>query len=836
MNGQNRFTVQILLVVAMVWGCWFCPGRSADARAPSNLKWRSVRLEPHGIALSSPGASQHFTITGADSEGAEKDVTEFCQINSSNPKVVEVDLKKGLLIGKSSGRAEIRISLGQARHVAQVTVGNLPTDMTVRFSPDIISVLTIKGCNSSGCHGSPAGQSGFKLSLFGYDVEADHRMIVKAHDGRRVNLEHPEQSLLLQKPSFAIPHGGGQVLPAGSDEYRTMLNWLKQGARAESNGVRLSKLEAYPSERILVGTGSQQRLVIIGRLSDGTTRDMTREVRYTVQDQGVVRMTAEGVAVASGSGLTTVSARAMGRVATAQIGVIDTLAGPDYPRVGSNNFVDDLVFAKLRQMNIVPSGLSGDREFLRRIYVDATGQLPTAEQVRAFLEDSRPHKRSRLIDALLDGPEYASYWTVKFEDWFRNHPVYMFGRSLGVFKDWIHGWVAQDRPYDQVVRELLTSAGDTMRNPAANFWYPATDFMQNQFSVNKVTPTVTRLFLGVRLECTECHNHPLENYTQDDFYGVAAFFAPLQVKYGTTNYRRTWFLEEERQVENPVTKKPAHPKFLGEDAVTIPDGVDRRAILADWIVSPTNPYFARATANRIWQQYFQVGIVEPFDDFRSTNMPTNRHLLDRLAEFFVANGYRLKPLHRLILNSKTYQLSSRSSEQSGEPREVERILFARYFPRKLSAEVLIDAVGQVTGIAHKFKRHPQGTSAKDLYIENSPDDFLTTFGFPRRDILSDRNKTPTLSEALFLINADVLRGQIEADENVLGQLLARGLDDSAILSEIYLRAYAREPGESERKALSDHLASGRSVGQPRRKVLEDVLWVVINSKEFQLNS
>lgn len=375
-----------------------------------------------------------------------------------------------------------------------------------------------------------------------------------------------------------------------------------------------------------------------------------------------------------------------------------------------------------------------------------------------------------------------------------------------------------------------------MRNPAANFWYPATDFMLNQFSVNKVTPTVTRLFLGVRLECAECHNHPLENFTQDDFYGVAAFFAPLQVKFGTTNYRRTWFLEDERQVENPVTKKPARPKFLGEGTVTIPDGTDRRAVLADWIVSPTNPYFARATVNRIWQQYFQVGIVEPFDDFRSTNMPTNRELLDRLAEFFVTNGYRLKSLHRLILNSRTYQLTSRSSEQSGEPKEIEHILFARYFPRKLSAEVLIEAVGQVTGIAHKFKRHPQGTSSKDLYIENSPDDFLMTFGFPRRDILADRNKMPTLSEALYLINADVLRGQIEAEENVLGQLLARGLDDSAILCEIYLRAYAREPGESERRVLSDHLASGRAAGRARRKVLEDVLWAVINSKEFQLNS
>jgi hypothetical protein len=374
-----------------------------------------------------------------------------------------------------------------------------------------------------------------------------------------------------------------------------------------------------------------------------------------------------------------------------------------------------------------------------------------------------------------------------------------------------------------------------MRNPAANFWHPATDFMLAQFSVNKATPTITRLFLGVRLECAECHNHPLENFTQDDFYGVAAFLSELQVKYGASNYRRTWFLEEGREVEHPVTKKPVAPKFLGGEEPLIQPGTDRRAALADWVVSPGNPYFARATVNRIWQQYFQAGIVEPFDDFRSTNMPTNRELLDQLARFFTQGGYRLKPLHRIILNSRAYQLSSRSSDPSSQPTEIEHLLFARYFPRRLSAEVLIDAMGQVTGVAHKFKRHPRGTSAKDLYIENSPDDFLMTFGFPRRDIIADRNKMPTLSQALYLMNGDTVQEEVETDENDLGKSLAEGKDDIDIVSEIYLRAYAREPTGAERKTLSRYLVAGRAAGRARRSVLEDILWTVINSKEFQLN-
>jgi hypothetical protein len=718
---------------------------------------------------------------------------------------------------------------------AQVTVDNRPTDMKVRFSPDIISILTTKGCNGSGCHGSPAGQNGFKLSLFGYDLEADYRMIVKAQDGRRVNLEHPEQSLLLQKPSFTLPHGGGQVLPVDSDEYRTLLSWLKQGALLDSGGVQLARLELYPTERILVGKGSQQHLAVMGRLSDGTTRDMTREVRYVAQDQGVANVSSEGIVSAAGPGLSAITARAMGKVATAQFGVIAAVAGPDYQRETSNNFIDDLVFDKLWQMNIPPFPLTTDREFVRRVYLDAIGQLPTPDEVRAFLGNARSDKRSRLIENLLDRPEYPSHWTAKFEDWFRNHPIYMFGRSLGTFKDWIHAWVQEDRPYDQVARELLTSTGDTMRNPAANFWLPATDFMLNQFSINKATPTITRLFLGVRLECAECHNHPLENFTQDDFYGVAAFLAELKVKYGTTNYRRTWFLDEGREVEHPVTKKPVVPKFLGGEEPVIAPGADRRVALADWIVSPANPYFARATVNRIWQQYFQVGIVEPFDDFRSTNMPTNRKLLDQLAQFFVEGGYRLKPLHRIILNSRTYQLSSRSSDPSNQPTEIERLLFARYFPRRLSAEVLIDAMGQVTGVPHKFKRHPRGTSAKDLYIENSPDDFLMTFGFPRRDIIADRNKMPTLSQALYLMNGDTLQEEVEVEENRLGELLAQGKEDSDIVSEIYLRAYAREPTETEKKALFSYLVTAQRAGRARRTILEDILWTVINSKEFQLN-
>jgi hypothetical protein len=678
---------------------------------------------------------------------------------------------------------------------------------TVQFSPDVVSILTTKGCNGSGCHGSPAGQNGFKLSLFGSDVDADHKMIAA-----RVNAGDPAKSLLLAKPSFSIPHGGGRVLPLDSEEYQTVLHWVEQGAKLTSSGVRLARLEMEPAERILRGAGASAQLRVTGVLSDGSRQDMTRQVRYLSADDSVARVAPGGTVTASARGLTTVMARAMGQVATAQVAVIT--GGAEVPLTTGNNYIDAAVFAKMRDLAVEPWPLSSDREFLRRVFLDAIGWLPSPEETRAFIADPRPDKRARLIEALLDRPEYASHWTVKFEDWFRNCQLHMQGRSMGTFKDWLHEWIAEDRPYDAMVRELLTSTGDNMLVPAVNFWHPATDFMLKKFEVNKVTPTVSRLFLGVRLECAECHNHPLENFTQDDFYGLSAFFARLRVKHGYGEYRRTWYLESSGEVTHPVSKQMVSPKFLGGDRPVIPEGADRREALAKWITSQGNPYFARATVNRIWNEYFQTGIVEPFDDFRSTNMPTNRELLDRLAAHFSSSGFRLKSLHRAILNSRTYQLSSRGDREAGK---LEQLLFARYQPRKLSAEVLLDAVGQVTGVPHTFKGYPAGTSAKDLYIADAPDYFLTTFGHPRRDILAARQQTPTLGQALHLMNGDAVREKVQASK----------LES---VGDLYERAYSRPPTASERALIAKLLD-----GQAPRKAMESLLWSVLNSKEFQLN-
>jgi hypothetical protein len=699
-----------------------------------------------------------------------------------------------------------------------------------RFSPDVMSVLTLKGCNGSGCHGSPAGQSGFKLSLYGSDPETDHEMILRRHGGRRVNLQDPGQSLILRKPLFESPHGGGRLMTRDSEEYKTILTWLRQGAKIQSGGARLLSMEIVPAEVVLDGEGSTQPVAVMGRLSDGTTRDMTREVRFTTSDESVARIDAGYRIRAGAPGLATIVARGLGQVSAMLAAV--KVAGPfrNAQAAAANNFIDELVTARQRALNVMPAPLTNDSEFVRRVYLDAIGRPPTAEEAGEF---GNSPNRAALIDSLLDRPEYAAYWTVKFEDWFRNNQLNSQGRSMGMFKEWIRDWLREDRPYDQMVRDILTSEGDTFLAPATAFWAPATDFMLKKFDVNKATPTVTRLFLGVRLECAECHNHPLENFTQDDFYGLAAFFARLRVKHGYGEYRRTWYADDQGEIEHPVAKKPVTPKILGGETLPAEGPEDRRVALARWITSPANPYFTRATVNRIWHEYFRTGIVEPFDDLRVSNPPTNPRLLDSLARQFAESGYRLKALHRAILNSSTYQLSSRAVAGSNTPEPLERLLFARYQPRKLPAEVLLDSVSQVTGVPHTFANHPKGTRAMDVYQPDGPDYFLVTFGFPRRDILCERAAAPTLGQALHLMNGKTIQSKVEDTANILSSWEA--LADSEVPRALYERAFSRQPNDAEFGFVTEYLASAKASGRTRRKALEGLLWAALVSKEFQLN-
>ncbi|MBM3728644.1 MAG: DUF1553 domain-containing protein [Acidobacteria bacterium] len=792
-----------------------------------------VRIEPGEISLPGPGASQHVLAAVSGAQDIEADGGAGC-VWSGGPSTV-VNVSNAVITAVGAGRARVVVRCGGLTAEASVTVGSSAAALEASFGRDIVSILTQKGCNSSSCHGSPAGQNGFKLSLYASDPAADHKMIVEGHGGRRVNRTDPESSLLLKKPLFAVPHGGGHLLTKQSDEYVTVLKWLSQGAVFNAGGPRMTRLELFPRERILVGAGVKQPLVAIGRLSDGTTRDMTGEVRFSVADEAVVSGVAGGAVTARSRGLTVVTARAMGQTATAQFIVIDRAADASYTAVAPANLIDEAIFAKLRQVNIAPFPVSDDRTFARRVYLDAVGILPLPAQVEAFAADARPDKRARLIDELLSSDNYASHWLVKFEDWFRNSQYYSQGRTNASYKRWLRELISEDRPYDAAVREMLTATGDTTVRPAGNFWHPSIDFMLKTFDVAKATPTVTRLFLGQRIECAECHNHPLENLTQDDYYGMAAFLGQVRVKHGYGQYRRVWFDAREGEVLHPVTKKPVQPRWLDGGVPAIGEGQTRRQVLADWITRTQKMQFARATVNKIWAEYFTTGIVDPPDDFRSTNMATHPELLDKLAGYFIEEGFRFRALHKLILNSKTYQLASATPGRPGGTDPLERVLFARYEPRKLPAEVLFDSLLQVAGATHKFTDYPPGTTSKDLVATNGPPNFLSTFGLTRRDVIEQRSAEPSLAQALHMMNSDGIREKVEQKDNILAALLESTIDDSRVVDALYLRAYSRTPNAAQRQRIETYLAAERAAGRPRRRGFENLLWVILNSREFQLN-
>ena len=579
----------------------------------------------------------------------------------------------------------------------------------------------------------------------------------------------------------------------------------------------------------------RQPVVIVGRLSDGTTRDMTDEVRYAVNDEAVITVGSDRAVIARGPGMTTLMARAMGKAAAAQFIVIDESADPILRFPEPANLIDEHVFGKLRRVRVEPFPLSDDRTFVRRVYLDAIGVLPTVAEAERFLSSTRPDKRGVLVDELLDRDEYSTHWLVKFEDWFRNSQYYSQGRTNGSFKRWLHDSIREDWAYDDTVRAMLTAEGDTTVRPAGNFWHPAIDFMLKTFEVEKAVPTITRLFLGQRLECAQCHNHPLENLTQDDFYGIAAFLARTRVKHGYGQYRRIWYNDRRGEIKHPVTKQMVAPRFLDGTQPDIPSGTSRREVLADWITRTQQLQFAKATVNRVWHEYFQRGIVEPFDDFRSTNRPTHPELLDGLANYFIDSGFRFKALHRLILNSRTYQLAAHVPDRPGGEVALEDSLFARYLPRKLPAEVLLDAISQVTGVQEEFNNYPAGTSAKELIASIGATHFLTTFGHPRRDIMEARNNSPSLAQALQMMNGDVLAERTQSDGFVLDTLLHQGLGDGEIVDALYERALSRAPARSEREAIEAYLAAEAAAGRDRRQGLTNMLWALLNTKEFQLN-
>jgi len=710
--------------------------------------------------------------------------------------------------------------------LAAAAVRGAGSEARLSFVNDIVPILTRSGCANSNCHGSIRGQNGFKLSLFGYEPELDHQAIVKDKNGGRIDFANPARSLVLLKPTSQLGHGGGERFKIGSLEYNAILEWIRGGASYDSPGSpRLQTVSVSPAEITLAGKGARGQLKVTGKYTNGATEDLTRKVQYSPNDESVVAVSPGGEVTALRGGETAVMVRTLGKAVAARIEVIENPPLKDYPEAARNNFIDELVFAKLRRLNIVPSSLSSDEEFLRRVYLDTVGLLPTLDETRAFLDSADPRKRAMLIDRLLDRPEFAEVWATRFSDLFRVGLLDQGHKGGRLMYTWLRNSIAADKPYNEFATELLTASGNLFFEPTANFYY-ITEFSEPE----NIATNISQVFLGVRLECARCHNHPWEKWTQDDFWGFVAFFGRMGIKDTYQNDESQVLLKAKGEVLHPKTKTAVQPKYLDGPAAAETLDEDIREKLAAWMSAPDNPWFARAIVNRVVKHYLGRGLVEPVDDFRVTNPPSNEALLDALAQDFIRNGYRLRHTIRLLLNSRVYQLSSLPNDTN----RGDHLNYSRYFPKRLMAEQLIDAVSQVTGIEEKYRGYMPGTRAMSI-PQGAPSYFLQTFGRVKaREVICERDSQPDMAQAMHLISGETLQRQITAGGGALDKWLGdSSLSDEEIARRLFVSALARQPDPRELAlALEPIRAKGPTA---RRHAFEDVLWALFNSKEFLYN-
>jgi hypothetical protein len=694
-------------------------------------------------------------------------------------------------------------------------------EAAISFRNDIVPALTKLGCNSGSCHGSQYGKGGFKLSLLGFDPEADYDAIVKDLKGRRVNLTEPAASLFLRKPSLALPHGGGKRFAAGSATYNSLLGWLAAGVPPPlPTDPMLAGVVADPGGRTLEA-GTSLPVRISARFSDGSSRDVTDSCRLEALDERIVEVSREGVVTAKSGGQTAVLARYMGKTALVHF-VVPFGKAPASNEFPIRNRVDELVAAKWRQLGLRPARLSTDMQFLRRVYLDLIGILPSEEEVREFTADPSPEKRTRLIDDLLERPEYADFWALRWGDLLRVTRNGMGEKAMWNFNRWLRRSLQSNRPVNEMVREILLSRGQPNSQDVAAFY-------RMTRTPEEAAEAVAVGFMGLRIGCAKCHQHPFEKWGQADYYGLAAFFARIDSKPDSDFGAQTLRLKPAGVVRHPKTQEAVPPRAPGGDA--FPYDGDPRVHLADWLTAPDNAWFARNFANRFWGYLLGRGLVEPLDDLRDTNPPSIPELLDALAAEFRDSGYDQKHLLRLIANSSVYQLDSQPAPDSPQ----DSIFYSYLAPKRLTAEQLLDAINTVTHVQDEYRNLPRDIRPIQLPDPEVQSDFLDIFGRPRRLVPCEcsRSNDTNITQVLHLMNSDYIQQKIEAPGGRIASLFGL-VPPAQIVSNLYYAALGRPPSEDE-LTQAKALIEQRPAGAARQQVLEDLLWVILNSREFLFN-
>ncbi len=828
---------KVAVLLAML-GVGFSGISTAGAEAGKRLL--SLKLVPEEVTLWGSGARQQFLVLGTYADGLERDVTLRSRVSISDPAVATVG-EGARVLALADGRAVLKAELDGRVAKANVRIEDSQNERPFSFTRDIGAILTKRGCNGSECHGAVKGKGGFKLSLNGRSPQNDQRWIVEGEryhglapasgpNNPRVNTQEPEKSLLLLKPTLSVPHGGGKRFGVGSSDYRAILNWVRGGAHyGEEDGQRsaeIDSIEVFPQEAVMDLAG-KQRLLVTARLSNGRREDITEHVRYVSNNPEVVEVTPQGLVRGVARGETTVIIRAAGHAASTRVGVISRPI-LDYPDAPRGNLIDDHIFSKLRRFHIIPSELSSDAEFLRRVCLDLTGTLPPPERVREFLASEDSRKREKLIEILLASPEYVDYWTFRFADFFR-----VMWSNASAYRAWIRKSLAQNKSYDQMARERVSAQG--VNGPARHYFKRTGEILLPE---DRMTEDI-RAFMGLRMDCAQCHNHPYEVWTQDQFWGMAAFYGRVsRVRDAGMIFDDPAGHGERREprVLHPRTHKEAQPQFL--DGALLPESgrADPTMRLAAWVASPDNPYFAKVIVNRMWAYFLGGGLVDPVDDFRSTNPPSHPDLLEGLARDFEEHGYDVKHLIRLIVQSRTYQLSAEGNETNKD----DEINYSRALPRRLEAEILLDAISRVTDVEEKFVIDHYvgggvelpGTRAIHLVPESSPTHFLDVYGRPPlRETIPVRERQANLAQALHMLAGSTYTRKISEAEGRLDRLLKDNASDEQMIEEFYLAALSRFPTDRELAELETAIRRLPS----RRKTMEALVWGLIASREFTYN-
>ncbi|HYZ86569.1 MAG TPA: DUF1549 domain-containing protein [Bryobacteraceae bacterium] len=793
----------------------------------------AVSIAPQAVVLDGPESRQQllFTSSGGD---LQQDLTRSATWTSSDPAVARVD-GAGLVRPAGDGEATITATTSGQTASVRVRVKNSKAPFTWSFRNHVIPVLTKAGCNQGACHGALAGKNGFKLTLRGYDPDVDYDVLTRQAIGRRVNLANPTSSIILQKPVFEIPHGGGKRFAKNSVEYRIIAEWIAAGAPPpNAKDKEVTALEVYPS-KMMLKPGSEHALVVRARYSDGSIDDVTPWVKYSSSNEGVATVDDNGLIKVNGHGQAAITLWYNSRVLYSTVvspypNQVDPSVYTSFPK---RNYIDELVIAKLKELRIQPSKMADDATFIRRAYIDAAGIVPSAEQTEQFLADKSPDKRAKLIDRILESEEFADYWAYKWSDLLLVSSRKLQPPAMWAFYNWIRDSVKANKPWDQFAREIFTGAGSTRQNGALNYFILHKDVID-------LTENTTQAFLGQRLTCARCHNHPLEKWTQRQYYQLANMFSRVGIKNGASMGENVVFAKASGDINHPRLLKPLPPTPLDGQSMSLDDSADRRAAFANWLTSPKNDLFTRNIVNRVFGSLMGRGLVDPIDDVRATNPASNEELFQALSKDFVAHGYDIKHLIRTVMNSTTYQLSSEANATNGD----DGVFYSKYIIRRLPAEALLDSVSQVLGVPTSFSGYPAGTRAMQLPDVRVDNQFLSVFGRPIRNICDagERSSAPTITQALHVINGDTVNKKLSDPNGAIALMTKLGLSDQRIIDHVMISALSRYPSEAERTDMLARLAEARNVkGSPeyvqqvRRQALEDVVWSLLTGKEFLFN-